>query len=676
MIVLDRFDRITLSKRVIALAASAILGFLTIGLVQFWSDKTIETTSLQSEVTDEAYSKLNTLQRLALNLRVAEQKLRAERRATNLPAVETAVADLEAQTALLDKLSGQTETRSKLTADIDAYLNALKHYSGILAQLGYRDRQSIEVTEDGQAGIDSPTGFTVELSNAVAKMAARISEELEFDDQPAVFKVNSAFEGIRRDILMLVSDADQSYVTLIEQKSAHLRQLLASEDLDPDFAETSNALLEAVQRHLDNLGTAELALAETGAVINQSYQALEQNLSGLLRATLSTANEIRTLLDDQRSFYFGLVFTVIVCTLAALIATSFLIVRSVAQNLSTITGVTTELAQGQIDCQIPYTALKTEIGELARALLVFQENARQRHRLEAEAQAENAAKTAHQAEIDAAIAAFKTDIVNLLSKANGTISEARHTADELLQTNDRNDLQAGSANEAAALASTNVQTVAAATQQLNQSIQEISAQISSTSSQVEKVSQSTETTNRNVDELAQAAVKIDEIIVLIQAIAAQTNLLALNATIEAARAGEHGRGFAIVASEVKSLANQTASATEEISNQIKAVQQSSQSTVAAMAEITAIISEVQNNTVTISGSVEEQTAATAEISRNVHEAAKRTRHVADTVSILQATTADAKNSAGRIRNASADVGDINDRVKARIDDFLKKVAVA
>ncbi|WP_346914499.1 methyl-accepting chemotaxis protein [uncultured Roseibium sp.] len=676
MLALNLFDRFTLRKRVTALAACAIFGFVTIGVVQFWSDRKIEQTSSDYAATDAAYEKLNQLERLLLTLRVAEQNLRAERYAEALPAVTSAEESVTRQLARVQEDPTLSAIEPELASSLKTYLGALEDYSGILAQLGYRDRQSVQVTEEGQAGIDSPTGFSVDLSNAVAKLATRIAEELEFDDQAAVFQVNAAFDGIRRDILMLVNQAESSYVTLIEQKFAEMRDLLENEDLDPDFAETSNSLIDALQTHLDNLAKAELSLADAGDTINTSYDILNQDLSKVLADINEQANRIRTAMNGERAFLSGLIFAVVILTLVAVIAASVLIVRSVSRNLSDITGATADLADGNVDCAIPYTKHKTEIGALARALTVFQENARQRMRLESEADAEDAAKAARQQEIEASIADFKSDILQLLSTASETVSGARRTANDLLEANDRNDEQAGAANEASQQASTNVETVASASQQLTSSIQEISAQIAATSAQVDKVSASAQDTNRDVDELARAATKIDEILLLIQAIAEQTNLLALNATIEAARAGEHGKGFSIVASEVKSLANQTASATEEISNQIKAIQQSSRSTVSAMTDIAGIIGEVQNNTVAIAGAIEEQTTATSEISRNVGEAAERTRLVADTISSLQATAAAAKTSAGQIRDASEGIDDINGQVKSRIDAFLRKVAAA
>jgi methyl-accepting chemotaxis protein len=216
-------------------------------------------------------------------------------------------------------------------------------------------------------------------------------------------------------------------------------------------------------------------------------------------------------------------------------------------------------------------------------------------------------------------------------------------------------------NLAAAAEETNQQssTVSAATEELAASVNEISRQISESTRVVGVAVNEARKSEQMVGDLVAAAQKIGEVTQIINDIASQTNLLALNATIEAARAGEAGKGFAVVASEVKSLANQTAKATEEIALQIKGIQDSSQTTAAAIREIGQIISQVSEISTSISGAVEEQSAATKEVSVNINGVTQAAQETGQSSSIVLNTAQSMSMQAGNL--------------ESRVDDFLKSV---
>jgi methyl-accepting chemotaxis protein len=176
-----------------------------------------------------------------------------------------------------------------------------------------------------------------------------------------------------------------------------------------------------------------------------------------------------------------------------------------------------------------------------------------------------------------------------------------------------------------------------------------------------------------VQGLAEAANKIGDVVSLINDIAGQTNLLALNATIEAARAGEAGKGFAVVAQEVKNLANQTAKATEEISQQIGAVQEETTGAVDAIGKIRSIIGEVNDIATTISSAVEEQGVSTQEIARSVQQAAQGTQGVNESIASVSKAAGDAGAAASQVLGAAGDLTNQSRDLRAAVDGFLERI---
>ena len=277
--------------------------------------------------------------------------------------------------------------------------------------------------------------------------------------------------------------------------------------------------------------------------------------------------------------------------------------------------------------------------------------------------------------VDAAIAAFRERVENVLRTVGQSTSSMRSTANELYKSSDDTSQRAEGALKTSNEASANVTTAATAADEMSNSIAEISRQLHRTADIVRTAVAEAQATNDEIAGLTAAAEKIGEVVKLIQNIAGQTNLLALNATIEAARAGEAGRGFAVVASEVKSLAVQTAKATEEIINHIGAVQTSTGAAVDAIRSIAGRMEQINEYTSEVAAAVEEQNAATGAISQNVFSAAEGTKVVVGVLSQVAGSATGARSSAQTMLQASEVMENAASKLRTEVESFLAKVAI-
>lgn len=273
-------------------------------------------------------------------------------------------------------------------------------------------------------------------------------------------------------------------------------------------------------------------------------------------------------------------------------------------------------------------------------------------------------------------ASFESSVGGIVTTVAAAATELEHTARSMSAIAEATSSKAVVVSAAAEQATTSVATVASSTEQLNGAVAEISRQVSQASRIASSAVVKARSTSETMAQLSHAAEKIGEVISLISDIAGQTNLLALNATIESARAGEAGRGFAVVAAEVKALAGQTAKATEDISQQIAAMQQISRQSVSAISEIQVTINEIDSVSTAISAAVEEQSATTREISRSTGEAAIGTKDVTRHITDVQREASETGDAAGQVVSASGELGRQAEQLRRQVDTFLATLRAA
>jgi methyl-accepting chemotaxis protein len=350
---------------------------------------------------------------------------------------------------------------------------------------------------------------------------------------------------------------------------------------------------------------------------------------------------------------------------------------SVSRSIRRVSAGMQALADGDLSIDLPEAEQADEVGQMARATKYFRDRMAESEKLRAE-QEKLRADTADQRKQDMHRLADDFEhavgaIIETVSRAAGNLETS---ADTLTSSADRSQELARTVTAASGEASSNVQSVAAATEELSSSITEISRQVQTSARMAGEAVAQARKTNDRVSELARAASSIGDIVALINGIAAQTNLLALNATIEAARAGDAGRGFAVVASEVKLLAEQTAKATGEISEQVNGMQTATGESVAAIKEIGDTITGLSEIASAIAASVEEQGTATQEISRNVQQAAHGTQQVSSGVSDVQRGASETGAASSQVLSAARSLAADSASLKQKVSAFMTTIRAA
>ncbi len=296
--------------------------------------------------------------------------------------------------------------------------------------------------------------------------------------------------------------------------------------------------------------------------------------------------------------------------------------RGIARPIVSLTDAMHRLADGDLDVAIPNATRRDELGEMARAVAVFKDNAGAMRRLRTEQiEAQHSAEAAKRTALTKMAETVESETGKALEQIRSRTVAMTATADEMSAWGGRSGSAAETAAGAAAQALANLQTVASAAEQLTVSIREIGGQVSQSSRVVARAVIAGGETRTTIESLNREVERIGMVADVIGEIAARTNLLALNATIEAARAGDAGKGFAVVAAEVKQLATQTARSTREIGQHISQVRAATNESVAAVARIEQTITDIDAIAGSIAAAVEQQGAATAEIARNVTETA-------------------------------------------------------
>lgn len=433
---------------------------------------------------------------------------------------------------------------------------------------------------------------------------------------------------------------------------------------------------EAVRRGRE-LGPQAVNLFSNNEPNRSNRQALNRALKtmGEQSDAASTQLDVRLDLHQERTVRnqaIGGALAMLVAFVSTLLLVNVRIVRPLRKLSRSMHRLA---AAGSIDA-VPHVERPDEIGDMARSVLVFRDNARAREALEGEARSGETERLRRQERIEALIEGFGARIDAVLATIRSSAGEMAGIARNLAGTAADATTRANGARHASLSASDNVRAVAAASEELSVSIAEIADRVGKTNGVVTGAARDAGTASGNVAGLAEAAMRIGTVVELIRDIAAQTNLLALNATIEAARAGDAGRGFAVVASEVKSLASRTAQATDEIAGQIAAFGVEMGQAVEAIGNIAVVMDDVSQHTVAIAAATAQQMVATAEIAGSAQATAAGTADVASQMHHVTEASEAAMATSGHVLGAAERLAREAETLRGEVATFFADVQAA
>lgn len=564
--------------------------------------------------------------------------------------------------------------RAELVAKID---EEMKEYKAGFAKITELVRRRHEIVEKSL----NPTGLAIRK-----KLTAIREGAFQAGDHESASYAGIAQEDLLLARLYVLKFLDTNDDASVERTNQEFDQLVhALEELQKSLQDPGRRqLLEEVNHELPQYRT---GFDELVSVIRERNKIRKELLDHDAVLMMENAEKIKHSAEkDERALYQQVhadvrgaeIMDITVATIALIVGgvIAFFIGRSVTGPILGLRAAMERLAQGDNEADVPGTSRGDEVGQMAKTVLVFKENAIERARLMSESAKEQEFRAKRAAKMDELIKNFDSAIRAVMANVAAAAETVGLTAQEMAATAEQTNQKAATVAAAAEEASTSATTVAGSTEELTSTISEISEQVTKSSEIARSAAIQAETTNSRVTELAEAANMIGTVVKLISEIAEQTNLLALNATIEAARAGEAGKGFAVVASEVKELASQTAKATTDISGHIEAIQSVTAAAVEEIREISETITSINTMSASVASAMTEQQAATEEIARAVQQAAQGTDEVSSNIIGVSETAATSSAAAGKLTQAAEQLSEQSVCLRREVENFLGEVSAA
>ncbi|TAK49888.1 MAG: methyl-accepting chemotaxis protein [Xanthobacteraceae bacterium] len=527
---------------------------------------------------------------------------------------------IERNNELLAGVRVDLEGIEKLVADLPQDDPLRKATEWRTALNDYAKRFNWVVSSQRLMGFTEVDGLQGDLRMAARKMEVMLAKM----DYSALIILTLQIRQYEKDYMLR---GDLSHSASLKSRIGEFQEILNNSYLTEDQKKEVGEYLKAYQSSFESYVSGQRSLTEEAAALSSTFDnVIRPQLSGVSETAHASADAARqSMMNVRRTMIWALVVTTAVVILAA-----FLFGRRISRPITAMARAMERVAGGETDIVVPTIRRSDEIGVMARAFAVFHANMLENRELSQGRAAERQRnEEARKALLSGIADQLQADIGAAAREVETGAQKMHENVEVVGQVLAETRTRADTVRSASTQASENVQRIAAATRELAVSMAEISGQVGRYTQIARHAASDTERTDAIVQSLVDETQQIEEVVVLINGIAAQTNLLALNATIEAARAGEAGRGFAVVAQEVKALAQQVTSATGSIRQQIDAMRGLAQQAGQAINKIGTTVREIDHLASAMAGAVEQQQAATEEISGSITIAAEGTQTVSD-----------------------------------------------